>query len=672
MSLEKMVDDKVDAYRNNPGALQKNYQMNQDLLDLLALQKIKSEKDTAARQLQMSMQQDSKTIAEQRGDEAVNRSKDEVVEQVGGVAKVNQARQQSNMQRAAAGAGQMTGVAGQPAPNMRMQSGGIVSFAQGDPVLSDDQLKRLGITRQDYDEMTSDEKAEQAEYARIAGLVGNVPTGGRAPGLRRRGMGPGGRQTFASQRRVDTSTAPPTDAERLAEQRQDAFKRITGYGTSPAGGTVMGRQTFANQPLRGVPAAAAAGVPTGNISDIELGMIDDQGAIAGGPRTVDNSAGAYGFPRAGMPGVQDLSGVAGARGFDPVTYNKISTEGIGPGARVAYKGQAVTPERIADINAKQDYQQNFNLTEMARDSGAERLAQQTQADEFQNRSGIAKIRAEQLAQQRLISENNRRDAEGRQFYDLLSRAGGQGALANIGRAKSDMERARRLQVQQDFDRTLNIQDKGIKDDLDISGRSLRSGDKTYELSEVARRTAATNNQSMINNLRTNLTKDAIGFLDADKANLTEDARVRRDLVGILTANASNELKADIANMQGKLEADSNSIKSMIGKAKSKTAFIEIVEKIDGNIAKINTQYDKDLQSLIAKDLELSKLKTDNEDGKNDAKIKAKIKELSDRTRALADANLEDYRALRVYALKGLVGAGGSASGMSVVGQRAAP
>ena len=135
---------------------------------------------------------------------------------------------------------------------------------------------------------------------------------------------------------------------------------------------------------------------------------------------------------------------------------------------------------------------------------------------------------------------------------------------------------------------------------------------------------------------------------------------------------NNELKADIANMQGKLEADSNSIKSMIGKAKSKTAFIEIVEKIDSNIAKINAEYDKDLQNLIAKDLELSRLKTDNEDGKNDAKIKAKTKELKDRARALADANLEDYRALRVYALKGLVGAGGSTSGMSVVGQRAAP
>ena len=57
MAIDRMVQEKVDAYRNNPAALQKNYQMNQDLLDLLALQKIKSEKDAAQRELAMSMEQ---------------------------------------------------------------------------------------------------------------------------------------------------------------------------------------------------------------------------------------------------------------------------------------------------------------------------------------------------------------------------------------------------------------------------------------------------------------------------------------------------------------------------------------------------------------------------------------------------------------------------------------
>ena len=151
MTIDRMVQEKADAYRNNPAALQKNYQMNQDLLDLLALQKIKSEKDAAARELQMSMEQNPQTIAEQRGVEAVDRTKDDLVKQVGGVAAQRQRQQQQNIQRAAAGAPparqQMTGVAGQPAPNMRMQSGGIVSFANGGDITDAQraELRELGV-----------------------------------------------------------------------------------------------------------------------------------------------------------------------------------------------------------------------------------------------------------------------------------------------------------------------------------------------------------------------------------------------------------------------------------------------------------------------------------------------------------------------------------------------
>ena len=131
MAIDQQIQEKVDAYRNNPEALQRNYQINQDLLDLLALQKIKSEKDAAARELQMSMEQNPQTIAAQRGEEAIGRTKDELVKQVGGVAGQLEQQKQRNLQRAAAG------IASQPAPNMRMAGGGIVSFAPGGAVTSE-------------------------------------------------------------------------------------------------------------------------------------------------------------------------------------------------------------------------------------------------------------------------------------------------------------------------------------------------------------------------------------------------------------------------------------------------------------------------------------------------------------------------------------------------------
>jgi len=42
------VDDRVAAYAGNTKPLEQRYAMSQDLLDLLALQKIKSQKDAAA------------------------------------------------------------------------------------------------------------------------------------------------------------------------------------------------------------------------------------------------------------------------------------------------------------------------------------------------------------------------------------------------------------------------------------------------------------------------------------------------------------------------------------------------------------------------------------------------------------------------------------------------
>ena len=115
--IDDTIQQKVDAYRSNPGALQRRYAQNKELVDLLALQKLKSEKDAAARDMQMKMQQSPKTIAQQYEEELVGRTKNEMLQGVAGVMQQRQAQQQRNMQR----------VANMP----RMAQGGIVGFATG-------------------------------------------------------------------------------------------------------------------------------------------------------------------------------------------------------------------------------------------------------------------------------------------------------------------------------------------------------------------------------------------------------------------------------------------------------------------------------------------------------------------------------------------------------------
>ena len=680
MTIDRMVQEKADAYRNNPAALQKNYQMNQDLLDLLALQKIKSEKDAAARELQMSMEQNPQTIAEQRGVEAVDRTKDDLVKQVGGVAAQRQRQQQQNIQRAAAGAppagAQMTGVAGQSAPNMRMQSGGIVSFAEGDKVEAKtpkELLEEAGYTPERFAALSEEEKQNVlqtinvkrgatrlasdvgAPFAAAVDMAGFVPrmvadaadVGARALGLR----------DAAAEPFIETKT-PAYDALRRIDQRNQPvdMSRLQ----SPVNTASMVAQDM-RQPnaMGGQPLASQTPAPvSGSPADIQRMQ---QGQVTTG-QTAPNTGGI-------------------STAFSPITAPVIDIDSVDRGRDINYKGQAVSPERIADIAGKERGIYARNLTEQNRDSEAERLARQTQADKFQNRSGIARIREEQTRQQRDLNERSAASRKDNRFYDLLSRAGGQGALANIGRAASDMRRGDQMQDQLDLANVFAREDLGIKDDQAISGRSLVSGDKQYELSENARKQAASNNQQLVSNMRTNLTKDAIGFLQADTANLSEDARYRRDLIGVLTANAGNKLKADIANMQGGLESEANSIKSMISKAKNRSSWVEVIDKIELNIASINQKYDKLLADTILNDPRLRALKVGNDPKKlEEARIlEAEIKK---QWRSLADATLGTYNSLKIYSLQqsGILGnmpagsgsGSSSGSGARVVGSRPAP
>jgi hypothetical protein len=60
------IDQKADAYRNNPDALAQSYQQNQQLIDLLVLQKLKTDKEAAQRDMQAKMQTPASTIKDQR------------------------------------------------------------------------------------------------------------------------------------------------------------------------------------------------------------------------------------------------------------------------------------------------------------------------------------------------------------------------------------------------------------------------------------------------------------------------------------------------------------------------------------------------------------------------------------------------------------------------------
>lgn len=160
--INELVEQKVNAYRGNPQQLMQRYQQNQELVDLLALQKMKSEKEAAARDMQMKMQQNPQTIAQQREQEVLGLTKNELAQQTAGIMQQRQKQQQQGLQRmakAAGGApGGLAGLAPQgarPAPR-RMAGGGIVAFQEGGSTdraaleaRKEELLKRLRYRRND-------------------------------------------------------------------------------------------------------------------------------------------------------------------------------------------------------------------------------------------------------------------------------------------------------------------------------------------------------------------------------------------------------------------------------------------------------------------------------------------------------------------------------------------
>ena len=129
------VDDRVNAYKGDTKPLEKRYAMTQDLLDLLALQKIKSQKEAAARQVQLQMAQQgaedgqaNMTVAQQREQEVDSLTKNELAQQRGDTAQKQAGDQQAAMQKMMGGIASAPGAAMAAQPKA-MAAGGIVGYA---------------------------------------------------------------------------------------------------------------------------------------------------------------------------------------------------------------------------------------------------------------------------------------------------------------------------------------------------------------------------------------------------------------------------------------------------------------------------------------------------------------------------------------------------------------
>ena len=275
--LDAQVEQRMDAYRNNPQQLKQKYGQNKELLDLLALQKLTSEKQAVARDMQLKMEQQPGTIAQQREQEALQLTKQEMGGSLNELAgRTNSTlgqknvMQKKNMQRMAQGkppqpnqGGLSTlanpaqpparppmqpparggGIASiNPQQPRRMASGGIVSFVEGRLVkLSPDQKKNLtdqGLASQiDIIERMQDNSPEYQAMLELIGpkaqssgfgrLVDNFLGGGTYEEQQRQRLI---NQVYEKYRRLGSPVgALDTATEKARDYAQSVVKQFTGY-----------------------------------------------------------------------------------------------------------------------------------------------------------------------------------------------------------------------------------------------------------------------------------------------------------------------------------------------------------------------------------------------------------------------------------------------------------
>ena len=137
--VDSEINERVDMYSSDPQKLAQRYAQSQSLLDLLALQKLKSEKEAAMRNMQGQMQPPMNTVREQREQQVLDMTRNEVAQQAmqgGQQLALNQQREM-----------QARGLPTQAAPNMRgMMGGGIVGYQAGGQVEERGLLEKIGRT----------------------------------------------------------------------------------------------------------------------------------------------------------------------------------------------------------------------------------------------------------------------------------------------------------------------------------------------------------------------------------------------------------------------------------------------------------------------------------------------------------------------------------------------
>jgi hypothetical protein len=450
------VDDRVSAYMGNTKPLEQRYAMSQDLLDLLALQKIKSQKDAASRQMQMQMAQQQAqsgeagmTVAQQREKQVSELTKNELAQQRGDTAQHQNAEQQANLQKMMGGVASAPGaaIAAQP---QAMAAGGIVGYAGGGDVLDQARERRKA--------------AQQKLYSY---------------GLRQRQQDPEGFQ--AAQAEFQAAQ----EAVQNAEKGYAAEMSAAGIDKPISSASPIGATARLAQAPTAPPAPVAAGTP-----DLPVTPPAPRPAPSAPPQAAPQAA----------PKPLGLAGLPGAAG-NPAASAQVQPPAVGPQSDFGRKLEeaslkdAQLNEQTAKLNEERRVEQRMALTPEQRNvynegiGGLQKMYQEQYDPERQRQEGLKRF---------LIGAGGRRygelggGAESAMDYDAAQRAAKLGEFKGIQSARTgliDIDRANVKEGigagQKAYEQAAATKRTGLDAGSRLYGEDVRSADTRYNIGQTS-------------------------------------------------------------------------------------------------------------------------------------------------------------------------------------------
>ena len=504
------VDDRVDAYKGDTKPLEKRYAMTQDLLDLLALQKIKSEKDAAARDMQLKMAQQNAesgqanmTVAQQREQEVAELTKNELAQQRGDTAQQQTQQQQDKMKQMMGGIAAAPGAAMAAQPKA-MAAGGIVGYADGGAVGYAGGGEILDQARERR------KAAQQKVYSY---------------GLRQRQQDPEGFQTAQAELQAAQAALQAAEKSYAAEMSAAGIdKPISAASPMGAVGRFEKAQAPAAAPVSEAQATAAAGPQAAVPPADKLPPANVVAAAQGAPKPPMPPA----PPK--PPAPPGIAGLPGAAAAPPQVQPGV----VGPANDFGTKLQAAALKNAEiDPVARQ-------LAEEKRVEGRTALTPEQRGVYEQGIGGLQKFYDEQYDPERLRKEGIKRaliGAGGRRYGELAG-------SAEAGMAYDDRMRAAKLKEFGDI--------QGAKtgligiDRANVKG-AIDAGSKTYEQSSMSQRQGLESGRGLYGeDVKSRDTKYSVDVGSRDKALDREIERLKVKAQQDATAASRESLSYDKA------------------------------------------------------------------------------------------------------------------------------